>query len=53
MFAGRNQNFNWRKKTKYGAKIQRISLDEKYLKFPVGNSVEVNVGRGPENSNFG
>ena len=31
----------------YGAKIQRIAADEKYLAILVGNAVEVNVGRGP------
>ena len=30
----------------YGAKIQQIVADEKYLAIPVGNPVEVNVGRG-------
>uniref|UniRef100_A0AAV1T0U1 Peptidase A2 domain-containing protein n=1 Tax=Peronospora matthiolae TaxID=2874970 RepID=A0AAV1T0U1_9STRA len=29
----------------YGAKIQRIAADEKYLAIPVGDSGEINVGR--------
>uniref|UniRef100_A0AAV1TZ67 Uncharacterized protein n=1 Tax=Peronospora matthiolae TaxID=2874970 RepID=A0AAV1TZ67_9STRA len=30
-----------------GAKIRQIAADEKNLAIPVGDSVEVNVGRGP------
>ena len=33
--------------TPYGAKTHRIAADEKYLAIPVGNYVEVIVGRGP------
>ena len=35
------------RRTQYGAKIQWIAADEKYLAIPVGNSVEISIGRGP------
>ena len=36
----------------FGAKTQRIEEDEKYLEIPVGNSIDVNVGRGLLQSRF-
>uniref|UniRef100_A0AAV1UQN1 Uncharacterized protein n=1 Tax=Peronospora matthiolae TaxID=2874970 RepID=A0AAV1UQN1_9STRA len=35
------------RRSPYGMKIQLIDADEKYLAIPVGDSVEVSVGRGP------
>ena len=34
----------------YGAKMQQIAADEKYLAIPMSNSVDVKEGQGPPQS---